>query len=274
MIGPIDYSRFADGAQRPARLGRPRHRRDLLRHRVAHRPRVASGAREAQGDAAAHAPAGRRRAHRVLAGARCSCWPSAAPSISSAAASPLFIDIAIPLLIALAIIRMLLYAMRRLFARQAWLKTSERAIAFTIWVLVVLYFIGVLPEIARELDAHRAADRQVVGVDPDDRRRASRRWSLTLVVTLWLSSLLEQRVLDATSFDTNTKALLSKLLRAVLLVVGVLIALRGDRLRPHAAHRVRRRAGRRHRARPAEARRQLHRRLHDPARASRSGWAT
>ena len=48
---------------------------------------------------------------------------------------------------------------------------------------------------------------------------------LTLVVTLWLSGLIEQRLLKATSFDTNTKAVLAKFVRAVLLVVGVLVAL-------------------------------------------------
>ena len=36
------------------------------------------------------------------------------------------IDVAVPLLIALAAIRMVIYGLRRLFARAAWLKTSER----------------------------------------------------------------------------------------------------------------------------------------------------
>jgi len=137
---------------------------------------------------------------------------------------PLFIDIAIPLLIALAVIRMLLYAMRRLFAQAAWLKTSERTVAFTIWALVVLYFIGVLPEVAKELDELMLpVGKSSVSVLTIAKGVAA--VLLTLVFTLWLSSLLEQRVLNATSLDTNTKALLSKLLRAVLLVVGVLVAL-------------------------------------------------
>ena len=48
---------------------------------------------------------------------------------------------------------------------------------------------------------------------------------LTLVVTLWLSGLIELRLLKATRLDTNTKAVLAKFVRAVLLVVGVLVAL-------------------------------------------------
>ena len=137
---------------------------------------------------------------------------------------PLFIDIAIPLLIALAVIRMMLYAMRRLFARAAWLKTSERTVAFTIWALVVLYFVGVLPEIAKELDELMLP----IGKSSVSMLTIAKGVAavvLTLIFTLWLSSLLEQRLLNATSLDTNTKALLAKLLRAVLLVVGVLVAL-------------------------------------------------
>src|SRR5258708_6060533 len=67
----------------------------------------------------------------------------------------ILIDIAMPLLLALAAIRMAVYAMRRLFAAQDWLKTGERAIAFSIWGVAILYFTGVLPDLAAELDAIR-----------------------------------------------------------------------------------------------------------------------
>jgi len=137
---------------------------------------------------------------------------------------PFFIDIAMPLLIALAVIRMLVYGMRRLFAAQAWLNTSERAISFSIWTLVVLYFLGVLPEIWRELDTV---------VLPIGRSSVSLliiakgllAIVVTLVVTLYLSGLIEGRLRKATSLDTSTQALLSKFIRAALLAVGVLVAL-------------------------------------------------
>jgi small-conductance mechanosensitive channel len=137
---------------------------------------------------------------------------------------PVFVDIAIPMLVALAVIRVLLYGMRKLFARQAWLKTSERAIAFTIWGLVVLYFIGVLPEIARELDGivipigKTSISLLTVG-------KSIAAIIATLIVALWLSSLLEERLLNATTLDSNIKAVLAKFLKAVLLIVGVLVAL-------------------------------------------------
>ena len=137
---------------------------------------------------------------------------------------PFFIEIAIPLLIALAVIRMLLYAMRRLFANAAWLKTSERAIAFTIWLLAALYFVGVLPEIGRELDAITLP----IGKTPVSLLTIAKGVAvmvLTLIVSLWLSGLIEQRLNNTEGIDSNLRALLAKILRAVLLVVGVLVAL-------------------------------------------------
>jgi small-conductance mechanosensitive channel len=136
----------------------------------------------------------------------------------------IFIDIAMPFLLALAAIRMAVYAMRKVFASQAWLKTGERAIAFSIWAVAILYFTGVLPDLADELDAIRipVGRSEVTLLSLGSGILAV---ILTLIVTLWLSGLIEQRLVKATSFDTNTKAVLGKFVRAVLLVVGVLVAL-------------------------------------------------
>jgi small-conductance mechanosensitive channel len=137
---------------------------------------------------------------------------------------PLFIDLAIPLLMALAAIRILLYGVRRLFTNHTWLKTSERAIGFTIWGMVVLWFTGVLPEITQELDnltipiGKSSVTVLTVG-------KGFVAMIVTLVITLWLSGLIEQRLVAATSLDTNLRAVLAKIVRAALLVVGVLFAL-------------------------------------------------
>ena len=137
---------------------------------------------------------------------------------------PLFIDVAIPLLLALAAIRMAVYAMRRLFADSAWLATSERAIGFSIWGLVILYFVGLLPEFTRELDAITLplgkASPSLLTIGKGIAAVAA-----TLIVTVWLSGMIEQRLLGATSLDINTKTVLAKFVRAALLTLGVLFAL-------------------------------------------------
>ena len=48
---------------------------------------------------------------------------------------------------------------------------------------------------------------------------------LTIAGALWLSGLIEQRLLRAGKLDANVRVVVGKLLRAVLLVVGLLIAL-------------------------------------------------
>ena len=66
---------------------------------------------------------------------------------------PFFLPLAIPLIVALALIRLLVYAMREIFGTPAWLPSSERVVSFTIWGIVLLHFTGVLPELWAELDA-------------------------------------------------------------------------------------------------------------------------
>ena len=140
------------------------------------------------------------------------------------AGAPFFLSIATPILIALAIIRLSVYGLRRLFPSQAWLPAWELAIGTTIWALAILYFLGVLPEMVEALD-------QVV--IPLGKSQVSVLTIftgivvvlVTVVVTLWLSGLIEQRLTNATQLDANLRVVLSKAISAVLIVVGVLIAL-------------------------------------------------
>ena len=136
---------------------------------------------------------------------------------------PFFLSIALPMLVALAAIRMAVYAMRGVFGGSAWLKSSERAIAFTIWGFVILYFIGVLPEIGAELDS--------IDVPLGKRHlslltiaKAAGVVLVTLAITLWISGLLEQRLMKS-ALDDNLRVVLAKFVRAIMIAVGVLIAL-------------------------------------------------
>ena len=140
------------------------------------------------------------------------------------AGATFFLNIATPILIALAIIRILVYGLRRVFPSQAWLPASEVAIGTTIWGLAILYFLGVLPEMAVALDAV---------VIPLGKSQISVLTIFTgivvvlatVVVTLWISGLIEHRLALATQLDANLRVVLSKAISAVLIVVGILIAL-------------------------------------------------
>ena len=133
------------------------------------------------------------------------------------------LDVAVPLLIALAAIRMLIYGLRRMFADSAWLKSSERTVSFTIWSLLFLHYVGVLPEIAEDMDALRipigSNEISLLTIG-----KGALAVILTLITTLWISGFIEQRLMK-TDLDPNLRVVLSKFVRALLIVVGILIAL-------------------------------------------------
>ena len=139
-------------------------------------------------------------------------------------AAPFFLAIAIPLTVALALIRLLVYGMRELFGTPRWLPSSERVIAFTIWFVVLLHFTGVLPELREELDAMTLpiGSRSVSLLEL---LKGAIVVAVTIAASLWLSGLIEQRLQHAANIDSSVRAVVSKLVRAILLVVSVLVAL-------------------------------------------------
>ncbi len=138
--------------------------------------------------------------------------------------APVFLPIALPLVVALALIRLFVYALRGLFGNAAWMTTSERAIAFAIWGFVVLYFFGVLPQIGAELDAMQLS----IGksrVSVLEIAKGIVVVLVTIAATLWVSGLIEQRLAGATALNANLRVVLAKSIKALLIVVALLIAL-------------------------------------------------
>lgn len=136
---------------------------------------------------------------------------------------PAFFPIALPLVIALALIRLLIYALRNI-AGVHGVSASERALSFAIWGALLLYYLGVLPEIGAALeDARMPVGKGEVSVL--DLGRDAFVVIVVVVLSLWLSSLLEQRLLRGTHIDNNLRVVLAKTFRALLILVGGLVAL-------------------------------------------------
>ncbi len=137
---------------------------------------------------------------------------------------PLFFSIAVPLVVALALIRLCLYALHSLFGPSRFVPISERAISFTIFGALILYYFGVLPEIGNTL----AEVKLPVGkteVSMFDLGRDSLVLILAIVASLWIAGFLEQQLMRSKTGDTNARVVVAKLFRALLLLIGVLIAL-------------------------------------------------
>jgi len=137
---------------------------------------------------------------------------------------PFFLPIAIPLMVALALIRLIVYAMHELFGAPAWLPSSERVVSFAIWGIVLLHFTGALPELWIELDALDipVGSKHVTILEV---LKGSVVLILTIAVCLWLSGVVEQRLQKATRFDSSVRVVTAKLVRALLLTIGMLVAL-------------------------------------------------
>ncbi len=137
---------------------------------------------------------------------------------------PVFFPIAVPLVIALALIRLCVYALRNLFGARSAAPTSERAVAFTIWGALLLYYLGVLQEIAASLEETTLpVGRSAVSLM--DLGRDGIVVIVTVVLSLWVSGLIEQRLMRMSHLDNNVRVVMAKLFRALLILIGLLIAL-------------------------------------------------
>ena len=134
------------------------------------------------------------------------------------------LDLAVPLLGSLALVRLAIYIVRRVFPPNAALKASERVIAYSIWSLMALYIVGVLPLLMGFLDG--------ISVNVGKQRisvfliiQAIVTVVITVVIALWIARAIESRVMGAAHWDSSLRAVFIKLLRVILLALAVLIAL-------------------------------------------------
>ena len=132
--------------------------------------------------------------------------------------------LATPLLTAMTIVRVSIYLLRNAFHQGSWLDRSEQLVSATIWIGVALYVTGVLPDLINSLDA--------ITVSLGKTKLSV--WMMlqglftvvvTLVIALWIGRIFESRLMDDDALDFNLRVVLSRFIRAALIVIGVLIAL-------------------------------------------------
>jgi small-conductance mechanosensitive channel len=134
------------------------------------------------------------------------------------------LNIAVPLLTALAVIRVIVFALRRVFASGGWVRASERYLVWAVWIGFALYITGLAPHLIRFLDE--------IGFDVGDNRftllmilNGTLAVLATLLVALWLGRAIESRLMRAPRLHMSLRVMLSKLAQALLVVIAVLIAL-------------------------------------------------
>jgi small-conductance mechanosensitive channel len=144
-------------------------------------------------------------------------------AMSRSMAVPL-LDVAVTLLLALAIIRFSVYVLRHILAEGAFLRGSERTLAWAIWGGVVLYVTGLLPGMLEALDAiELTLGKQRISLLLVITALVS--VAVTLAISMWIARLIEGRVLANEAIEISTRAVIAKLVRAIAFFAAILVAL-------------------------------------------------
>jgi small-conductance mechanosensitive channel len=134
------------------------------------------------------------------------------------------LHLAVKLLLAMAIIRLMVYALRYIFSPSGWLKTLENMIVWLIWILLALHESGFLGQIADVLEAVKFS----IGKGSVNLLmiiQACFTIVMALFVAMWLSRLIEMRLLQQSHVSMNMRVVMIKLIRIIFIVIATLIGL-------------------------------------------------
>ena len=150
----------------------------------------------------------------------------AAQSGLKAAAVPLFaIRIFLPVLLSLALIRVGVKVLQVAFKRAPLVRLLERSISWLAWLAVALWLTGLLPLLLDELDGivFRMGGSRLSALDL---LSAVLTAGAVLIVSLWVSSAIEDRLLrSASGGDLSLRKAVSNAVRALLVCIGLLVGL-------------------------------------------------
>jgi small-conductance mechanosensitive channel len=132
--------------------------------------------------------------------------------------------IAIPVLLSLAGIRFIARVLAVAFPASPLARMVERVFSWFAWIAAVLWVLGVLPAIRQEMAEMRFAfgKQHVSLLTVVDGLLSA---AVVLVAALWISAVLEKQVLRQAVHDLSLRKVAANVIRATLLVVGVLLAL-------------------------------------------------
>ncbi len=134
------------------------------------------------------------------------------------------VSVAKTLFFALAVVRVLVYGLHRAFAQQNIPKGADGFVSAAVWFFVALHLLGLLDNLESmlrtvsiplgkgELSLMSLFSGAVATV-------------VTLLLALWLGASLETRLMLISSIDLSLRAVMSRVMRAALLVLAVLISM-------------------------------------------------
>jgi small-conductance mechanosensitive channel len=153
------------------------------------------------------------------------CLGYAAHAMLAAAVPITVFTVAMPVLVALAVIRLGVKVLQVAFKNAPLVRALERTISWLVWLALVLWLSGLLPLILAELDTiywRVGASSMSVRTLIEGTLTAG----VVLIVALWISSAIETRLLrSAVGSELSLRKAVSNATRALLVFVGLLVAL-------------------------------------------------
>lgn len=137
---------------------------------------------------------------------------------------PAVLKLAVPILLSLAVIRLSVRVLSATFPNTRWVRIVERSISWLAWLAVVLWVTGVLPLV---LDAMNDLRWKIGSVQLSLRDMFEGLLSagLVMVLALWASAAIEKQLLRGTGNTLSIRKMAANIVRALLLFVGLMIAL-------------------------------------------------
>ncbi len=136
--------------------------------------------------------------------------------------------VALPLFASMALIRMVFYLLRRVFARRGplgtALQTFEKILALVVWIGVALYLTGQWPDILYFLEHRKIPlgknDASLLAI-----LQAVSSVVVLMMLALWAGAALEERLMRLEGMHSSLRVVLARMGRAVLILVSVLVSL-------------------------------------------------
>ncbi len=132
--------------------------------------------------------------------------------------------VVVPVLVSLVVIRLVARVLHRAFPNSGFMRVVERSVSWLAWVGVVLWITGVLPLVLQELDditwkigSTKISVRNLI--------EGTVSAVLVMVLALWVSAALEKKLLAGAVDNLSIRKMAANLLRALLLLLGVMFAL-------------------------------------------------
>ena len=132
--------------------------------------------------------------------------------------------LAVPILLSLVVIRLSVRVLGVTFPGLRWVRVLERSISWLAWIAVVLWVTGLLPllldamdELQWKVGTARISLRNVV--------EGTLTAGLVLVLALWISAAIEKQLLRGAGSTLSIRKMAANIVRALLLFVGLLLAL-------------------------------------------------